>query len=163
MKIANIFSMFQGKWNFFRTLSDRATGVSMGTVCGQVTFTPIKTNVLHYKEEGEFTTALGEKLSAYREYLYTFNKEKDEIEKHYSKNGEDEGLFYLLQFQSSSSVNTKAVSASGNHLCLRDQYKASYEFIPNEDQESFSQFRLRYEVTGPQKNYISNTTFEKHP
>jgi hypothetical protein len=161
MRIINLFSTLQGKWGFFRTLSDRATDTSMGTVFGHVTFTPIKPNVLHYKEEGEFTTAPGQKLSAYREYLYTLNSERNKIEKHYVNNGEDESLFYVLQFQSSPSAKAKIISATGHHLCARDQYKATYEFSVNENPELLSQFRLRYEVIGPQKNYVSDTTFEK--
>lgn len=150
-----IFSLFKGKWNFFRTLSDRSTGASLGSVQGKVTFTTIKPNVVLYKEEGKLTTPLGDKLQTYREYLYQYYAEKDEIEKRHVKNGKDTGSFYLLKFQSDSTTNATAISAVGEHLCVRDHYSAGYQFV------TANTFSLRYEVRGPEKDYISETTFNK--
>lgn len=160
MKIYNIFTKLQGKWSFYRILKHRTSGSSLGSVEGTATFTPIKNNLLYYKEEGEFLTPIGEKLQAQREYLYAYNREKDEIEKHFSKNGEDTGLFYLLKFQQSSSGKTQAI-AYGDHVCINDHYRAVYEFTKRKEEKILEEFKLKYEATGPNKDYISETVFKK--
>lgn len=161
MRLGSLFASLTGRWRFFRVFNERTTGASLGTASGEVNFVPQGKNVLHYLEKGEVTNPLGERVQAYREYLFKYNEQRDEIAKHYAKDGKDDGLFYLLKFDHSSAY-PKAVSATGDHLCVKDFYKATYEFFTNnEGSEAINKFTLKYDVTGPNKNYITDTTFEK--
>ena len=49
------------------------------------------------------------------------------------------------------------ISAEGHHMCKKDSYKAGFVFSGNE----FDRFILIYDVTGPDKNYVSETVYER--
>ncbi len=159
MKVANVFSLFQGRWHFSRFFSHRSTGTSIGTAQGQVSFISTESNIVLYKETTQFATDSGRLLKGYREYLYQYHTEKDKIIICHARSGKDTGLFHTLTFQPSVSCNT--LSASGESLCLSDRYQATYTFSLDSNEKLLNEFELKYDVVGPKKHYVSITMFEK--
>lgn len=140
-----IFSRLPGHWSFTRTLSNFKEPLSSGIVTGNASFTPTDdpTHILHYKETGLFKSNSTEH-TIYNEYFFVFNEKTKNIEKHFAQNGIKTGLFYIIDAQH-----------NGNHICVNDHYAASYAFID----ECFKEFSLTYKVTGPLKDYVSETKY----
>ncbi len=138
------YQIFRGlqnsKWSFHRAISN--AGVAIGTA----QFTLISENELFYEESGVFTTNSQVTLPITKQYYFVLNSE-GKIEKHFSQDAKKTGLFYVF-----SDKHT------GDHLCVRDKYKAIYEFPDN---EQFINFNLTYEVKGPSKDYSACTSFSK--
>jgi hypothetical protein len=141
-----IFKKLPGIWSFHRTLSDLLEPKSSGVVTGLAEFRPVadSANLLHYFEAGTFTTEGGTTHSIKKEYFFAFNEKTRNIEKYFAENGTKAGLFYIL-----------GSDLAGQHLCVKDNYKASYAY-PNDD---FREFTLTYDVTGPSKDYSSRTKY----
>jgi len=160
MEVYEIFKELQGTWLFQRTLKSRNVDILLGTVHGIAAFTSsFAKDTLLYKEEGEFTISIGEKFKAYREYFYIYNQLTDKIQKNFSVNGNNTGLFYFLSFQ--QPMTQKNLAATGEHLCRQDLYEAAYQFFKTEGVEGFNKFTLAYRVKGPNKNYVMETIFER--
>lgn len=155
LKISDIFKNFSGQWIFQRVIKKLSSGEEIATMVGDAKFTSVQKseNILHYREEGTLTTEFQKNLQAYREYLYVYNQERDVIEKYFSEDEENGRLFYTLRFHKEA----QNVIATGEHLCNKDFYKASYEFKSSEE------FKLSYQATGPEKNYCAETVFKKKP
>lgn len=83
--------------------------------------------------------------SAYKEYVYLYDMARDKIIKKFTTGN----LFYEL------SIDFEKQIANGDHLCEKDFYKASYDFIDPEN------FVLTYFVNGPKKDYLIKTEFTK--
>lgn len=156
MKISQIFGKLGGIWNIQRTLINKKVASASGTMKGTAVFKPLEKNQLHYKEEGQLTTDVGDNLKVYREYLYTYNEKEDKIEKYFFEQGKKQHLFYALTFEQTSSK--KLLKATGAHKCNQDQYSAAYQFIGDTE---FDEFGLAYQVDGPNKDYESNTTYHR--
>lgn len=142
-----IFKTLQGKWKFNRTIS------GFGSVTGTANFQPIETEkeALFYKEEGVLIMDNGTEINIHREYVYRYKDDK--ITAYFFENEKTDRLFHTLSFENSE--NKAQLEASASHLCVNDTYKAKYNFF-NE-----KQFKLTYNVKGPQKNYIAETYFDK--
>ncbi len=164
MKRYEIFKRLAGTWKFQRTLTNRSSGEFLGSVKGLASITHLQPEVLHYQEKGELVNQLGQKLQIHREYLYSYDAKQDEIRKHFSENGKNVGLFYLLAFQNLVLEKDEAaiIIAKGDHLCGKDFYKAYYHFKLANSETDFTTFTLTYETTGPNKDYISETVFNSH-
>lgn len=152
-----LFKRLERSWRYTRTIKERISGAFLGASHGNAYFTPVSTDenskIMHYREEGVLIDPSGQQFETRQEYLYIYRKQTDSIEKHFSKEATDAGLFYVLDFDSSKQKN-EAFSAIGAHLCVNDNYQAKYQFL------SFSQFKLDYTVMGPAKNYVASTLFE---
>ncbi len=172
-----IFEHLEGVWTFERTIQS-ASGNRMGSVQGVACFKPQTPEldprvgelrrptgrgdddafVLHYQEEGQWMDGLdhtlARRLKAYREYLYCYQPESDSIEKHFSENGYDHGLFYPLSFNRGST----GLVAQGAHRCALDQYQATYRYAVD-DKDHLKRIDLEYKVSGPKKGYIATTVF----
>lgn len=83
--------------------------------------------------------------TAYKEYVYLYDMARDKILKKFT-NG---NLFYEL------SIDFEKQVANGDHLCEKDFYNASYDFIDPQN------FVLTYFVKGPKKDYEIKTEFTK--
>lgn len=161
--VRSIFDHLQGSWTFERTFQSFA-GISLGSVTGVARFSPKTQDVYHYQEEGALTDAFQKQLKAHKEYLYCYQQEEGVIEKHFSDDGHDQGLFYPLKFDPfdlTKPLNTPetVLLAHGKHLCANDRYEATIRFYYN--QNVLTKMDLEYEVSGPKKNYIAKTVL--HP
>lgn len=157
MTIREIFLNLEGRWIYHRTLTN-PLGQLLGTVEGKATVRSIGNNTLHYKETGKWINVLGKQIKNFREYFYIYHTEKNTIEKRFSMNQTDAGLFYFLTFEPFV-LQATAIYATGSHPCNRDVYQAKYEFPRETNSSDFSRFRLVYKVSGPEKNYCSVTEF----
>ncbi len=90
----------------------------------------------------------GEELEATREYFYRYTN--DQISVFFNQTPQK--LFYTLAFPAEIG-KTEINQATGDHLCIADNYKALYEFI------SSNCFKLTYDVQGPQKDYRIHNLF----
>lgn len=143
MNTLEVFRNLPGIWQFNRTI------LNHGSVSGHAHFIPIQPFLLHYKEQGVFTTQ-DKEFQASREYSYYYEAKTDKISVSFIENGRPTYLFHELNFAAPHSA-----MATGEHLCNQDMYYATYTFIdPNT-------FRINYRVEGPTKNYISDTLFRR--
>ncbi|MBS0350149.1 MAG: hypothetical protein JSR33_02995 [Proteobacteria bacterium] len=145
MKGSQIFNNFKGVWKFERFISNE------GSVKGQATFAEIKPNVLKYSETGVWIMA-DKNMEISRQYQYHYNPETDKIIVFFDEN--PPRLFYELNVAFAEAKTSVCTIATGEHLCNKDTYKATYKFI------SSNQFTLFYQVNGPRKQYVIQTNFE---
>jgi len=149
-----IFNQLQGGWQFERVLRENVSLVSLGTAKGIANFKPHH-NTLSYKEEGILINSDHALLKVHKEYLYYYLENQDLIEKHTAHNENSTGVMYTLKFDEAE--NFQSLYATGLHICKNDLYEAIYHF----DTENFNKFKLVYRVKGPNKNYISETSYER--
>ncbi len=163
MKLSKLFQNFAGAWSFTRYLTSRnkpnnyALNIAVGSVKGTATFERVGENQLHYKEEGVFTPIGKAMFKVQKEYLFLI--ENNEIKKYSLQNGKNSELMYPLQF---GQPDLKNIFALGEHLCGQDTYQATYEFdVERGSEELFHRYKLTYDVTGPEKDYIALTMHER--
>ena len=182
--IATIFSSLQGSWRLRRSLNSVLPGFPSGIFEGEATFTPRtpsseNTNAeLLYSEAGSLETANGLKMRANRQYIYRYSADEDKISAWFVKedtklsngNEQAEELFHDLEVQTApdGSGNVTAYAGRGEHLCELDMYWAYYEFrvarVQGEDDNekpNMNVFGVRYKVKGPNKDYTSDTAYER--
>lgn len=134
---SNFFKLLQGKWELNRTIYSYKKHI--GIAKGFAKIKKLDESKLLYKEELEvFINNI--KTKSHKNYLYVLENEKLSI-----KFVEDNRLFYELFF--------KENTASGEHLCIKDLYKAFYSIA---DENSFT---LHYDILGPNKNDTITTKY----
>lgn len=140
---ATIFQYLQGEW-----LLERRTN-GHGQMQGRASFSALDNaeQSLHYREQGQHVTAMGRACSFFKEYLYTLDQ--GSIVVYFCASAIKGGLFYPLCFAEDGS------SATGKHLCAQDLYEASYQFV------NANEFILHYQITGPRKNLLIQTQFQR--
>lgn len=155
MLIKKIFNGLEGIWKFRRKLQHKGIDHPYGEAVGTAVFEKTENNVLFYREEGVLTTNAEEELKFYRENFYEYSENDDKVAKYLAENKQKLTFMYDLQFVKTE----KDVLANGTHLCVNDTYKARFRFPKDE----FDTFDLLYEVTGPKKDYLSETSYERVP
>ena len=173
---ATIFEGLKGSWRLRRSLNSSLPGFPSGTFEGVAQFRP-RTPTAHstagelvYSEQGELKTDNGFTLRANRKYVYRYNADEDKISAWFikedtkAKDGEEEVdyLFHDLEINAEG----KGLAGRGEHLCELDMYWAYYEFrLPKVAEvganERMDVFGVRYKVKGPQKDYTSDTAYER--
>jgi len=174
--VGAIFEALKGSWRLKRSLNSTLPGFPSGIFEGTATFSPRKsvaetvTGELLYSEQGELKTDNGLTLKANRKYIYRYTADEDKIsawfvtEDSKTKDGAEEVdyLFHDLEMEK----NESAWTGKGEHLCELDTYWAYYEFrlkaVEDVSQE-MDVFGVRYKVKGPQKDYTSDTAYERMP
>jgi hypothetical protein len=179
--VGNIFRNLMGTWKLRRTLNSSLPGFPSGTFEGTATFVPRKPTAhsiaaeLLYHEEGELKTDNGFTLKANRKYIYRYSQEEDKMSAWFvkedtkDKRGKEE-VDYLFHDVEMTDENA-AVAGRGEHLCSMDMYWAYYEFrMPKvaedaadaeDDEPGMNIWGLRYKVKGPEKDYTSDTAYER--
>lgn len=179
--VGNIFRNLMGTWKLRRTLNSSLPGFPSGTFEGTATFVPRKptahsvTAELLYHEEGELKTDNGFTLKANRKYIYRYTQDEDKMSTWFvkedtkDKRGKEE-VDYLFHDVEMTDENS-AVAGRGEHLCSMDMYWAYYEFrMPKiteqsadaeDDEPGMNIWGLRYKVKGPEKDYTSDTAYER--
>ncbi|KAJ9626922.1 hypothetical protein H2203_003379 [Taxawa tesnikishii (nom. ined.)] len=163
--LKEIFDNLSGTWKLHRRLTSVLPDFPSGTFTGTATFTPhsaFNQSSYLYHETGELRTDQGHILRANRKYIYRYSPEDDKISAWFVKEPHTEGeedvdyLFHELEFE----YNEGRWIAKGDHLCDMDMYWALYDFRRAEDGET-KVWGLRYKVKGPQKDYMSDTAYER--
>ena len=136
-----IFKSFSGKWNLKRVLG------TYGVIEGLATFsTSCDKGFILYREDFNISNFNQNSMHSHKEYEYQFNCDK--IVKYFKSENVQRQIFYELKFLS----NNLAVA---KHVCKLDSYDVEYNF------KSLCNFRLKYTVRGPNKNYVIETEFTK--
>ena len=171
---AAIFESLRGSWKLRRSIGSVLPGFPSGIFLGNATFTPRPPSAhsvaaeLLYAEQGELKTENGYTLKANRKYIYRYSADEDKIsawfvkEETKQKHGEEE-VDYLFHDVETEHAKQGWVG-KGEHLCERDMYWAYYEFrLPKvvEEGQGMDVFGVRYKVKGPQKDYTSDTAYER--
>lgn len=172
--VAAIFESLEGSWRLRRSLNSALPGFPSGLFEGTATFTPRKPSAdsvaaeLLYAEQGELKADNGFTLKANRKYVYRYNADEDKISAWFVKeetkqNDGKEEVDYLFHDIETGNVG-KGWVGQGEHLCELDMYWAYYEFrLPQvvEEGQGMDVFGVRYKVKGPQKDYTSDTAYER--
>ncbi|TKA83717.1 hypothetical protein B0A55_00275 [Friedmanniomyces simplex] len=127
-----------------------------------------KPSELLYSEQGELRTENGFVLKANRKYIYRFDADEDKISVWFvtedSKQlGGNEEVDYLFHDMETEHAGSGWVG-KGEHLCELDMYWAYYEFrLPKvmEEGQEMDVFGVRFKVKGPQKDYTTDTAYER--
>ncbi|KAK6504427.1 hypothetical protein TWF506_002626 [Arthrobotrys conoides] len=144
---------------------------------------------LLYTETGELITTNGLTLRANKKYIYTYSPTDDKLSAWFVKEsrGDDnqtkindenntidggnsrntveiDYLFHELVFGEGGEEGAGVMAdgkwtAIGDHLCIKDNYSARYEFEVGKGE--VRRWMLKYDVKGPAKDYISETRFER--
>ncbi len=149
MKIGGIiFERLKGNWTFQRILPEN------GLVKGSAEFKEIKPGILNYREQGVWRRP-DQSFAISKDYQYRYDPEIDQISVYFIDQEKPAKLFYKINIAPADEKTFAEFSATGEHQCNKDNYKAQYQFI-NENQ-----FSLIYFVKGPKKNYISETIWRR--
>jgi hypothetical protein len=174
--VSAIFNGLKGSWRLKRNLNSVLPGFPSGVFEGVATFRPRSPTAhsaageLVYSEQGELKTENGYVLKANRKYIYRYDADEDKISAWFIKedtkaqDGKEEVDYLFHDLEISPEGN--AFTGRGEHLCELDMYWAYYEFrlpkVAEEgDAENMNVFGVRYKVKGPQKDYTSDTAYER--
>ncbi|RNA27735.1 hypothetical protein BpHYR1_011812 [Brachionus plicatilis] len=148
-----IFSFFKGSWSASRTI------VNTGAFNGTASFESSETNAneLIYNEKGvfEFFDRADSKFDASRSFLYSLVDDKD-IQVFFNDKGSEKKLFHCFRCESIGDHTENRIKFKNRHFCSPDTYDITYEIDFENDQ-----FEITYDVSGPEKSYISKTLFKK--
>ena len=169
----DIFHTLSGCWQLSRKfLCDSGSGNS-GNLEGTATFTSrnpsdnSRSGEELYSEVGDFVTTKGLKFETYRQYVWRFDTITQTIEVWFVKADDQKSVDYLyhtLKFSDSNSenrgnTNIYDLTASGDHLCDKDNYQVTYTF--HVEDRSVTQWTSRTTVCGPTKDYVLESTYTR--
>ncbi len=169
--IGNIFDSLKGSWKLMRKLESLVSTYPSGTLEGIATFVERPpTNDIYdaeylYSESGEFLTHQDLRMRATRQYVYRYCRATDAISVWFVK--PDDGstvdyFFHKLDFRETDlgiNSSSKIRSASGYHLCVEDNYNASYSF--HLEDSMITQWHAVFDVDGPKKDYSAQATYTR--
>ncbi len=138
---ATVFAQLSGRWSLTRALS---TGAS---ITGEATFMPRKDGALAYREAGKLRLPGGQTFDAERRYLY--RAAEDGFSVFFAE--QPEQLFHRIALHETDG----ALHGHAHHPCRDDAYISTYEFHRD------GSFTLIHDVSGPAKNYRSQTVFRR--
>ncbi len=154
------FKNWAGKWQVYReikyskptdTLASRPDFFCNNAVFqGIADFTLLDRYVYSYLEQGKikiFRSGTFFTANASKRYIYIYKSGAISVF-FYSSQIHKRKLFHDIVF-----INPK--QAKGIHYCKSDIYKIYYNFVKK------TQFEVKYDILGPDKNYSINTNFLK--
>lgn len=141
-----IFNLLAGSWQLQRQIYPQ------GKMTGFGIFLSKKTDELYYREEGVYAAPNNQQFQTHREYLYVYAEEA--ISVYFVEAGKRSNLFYTLNFYQPLEKNI-LYQAIASHLCVQDIYQATYDFFDKD------QFTLKFDISGPTKNYKIETIFSR--
>ena len=166
-----IFRSLLGEWGLSRSITNHIYLSDSGNVLGHVSFTRANDstnefNDLLYSEKGTFTTVEYTKFDISKRYIYTLNKDSDEIQIYFpvtekvsllpqSEHPGRDYIFVTLKCIPSDSGWT----ATDYHTCVSDTHKVTYNF--NFKDMLLDNIEIRIQVTGPNTDYESITSLKK--
>ena len=135
-------SDFEGHWTLKRQITDHL-GQMSGTMAGSATFRARPEGALNYQEEGTMTLASGGAFAATRRYRWCAD-------------GKDIAVFFddgapFHQFR------PDGLTRGTTHLCGEDTYNVAYDF------GAWPRWSATWQVTGPRKEYTSESLFVPRP
>lgn len=140
----DVLSYFLGDWEVHRTIS------GFGEISGKARFQRHTDNEqwLDFQEAMVLPNSDQQKSNAFRRYSYQMTASGFDI---FFSDGATKGTLFL------SFVFTQASKLTSHHLCIKDHYDATFEFLSDHE------FALCFTVVGPKKDYSIKTRFTKTP
>jgi len=137
-----VFPYFLGDWTVQRVIS------GFGEISGQAKFKPSteRGECLDYKEAMVLPNSPNQQANAFRLYEYRITESGFDI---FFADGATNGDLFL------SFAFTQASLLTCHHLCIKDHYDATFEFL------SENVFELSFTVDGPKKDYSIHTRFTR--
>ncbi|GBE83766.1 hypothetical protein SCP_0508220 [Sparassis crispa] len=188
--LGTIFHSLSGDWHVRRVIHHHGLAANAvdGRFDGTATFLPrtpsteapeAGTEEYLYREYGTFCTATGTSFPAQMKYIYQYHPSSNRLSVWRVKSGAsaslpDEGevdnWFHDITLEPPSGADGLAwfsgyqgagdcVAKGSEHLCVRDTYKPYYRFCFRGDK--VSEFGIGYDVSGPEKAYVSEGWFER--
>lgn len=171
-----IFDSLQGRWRLSRNIDSTSATYPSGKLEGVALFQrrPPSDEVYAaeylYSENGDFVTQNGLTMKVNRQYSYRYNQKTDTITAWFVKPDDEsivDYLFHSLNFRNSDgkdvgigkSDSQRELTASGDHLCIEDQYNAFYSFRLHNT--NAMQWSVSYVVLGPKKDYTTKATYTR--
>lgn len=137
------FNQMIGNWQITRVIT-ASDGDVIGKATGAVSITILDKEALLYSETVIASMHDIHTFKSIRDYKLTLTNgvlTKNFVEP------EGDRIFYELNFAEDGN------SATGEHLCSDDNYRALYNIVNNDF------FSIRYDVSGPAKDYCIDTSF----
>ena len=167
-----LFASFEGSWRLSRRLDSAISTYPSGTLEGIATFAkrPATDDSYEaeylYSESGDFTTQQGLTMKATRQYVYRYSRSTDAISVWFVKPDDGSSVdyfFHKLDFRETrrgiDEDAPEACTASGYHLCVNDNYNASYSFQLSNSK--LAQWDAVFDVDGPKKGYVAKATYTR--
>ncbi|KAL8950110.1 MAG: hypothetical protein Q9222_003837 [Ikaeria aurantiellina] len=168
-----IFDALNGAWVIKREITSSLPTYPSGAFRGEVTFErrpPTASEIDEeylYIESGTFSTHQGFSFNATRRYVYRYQASSDRMSAWFVKPDDSttvDYLFHEIQSEKNSLVRQRdnlegqaVIHASSYHLCVEDHYTPDYEFYLQDG--NMHQWRLKYQVKGPQKDYVADASY----
>jgi Family of unknown function (DUF6314) len=133
----NLFRSLKGKWKLSKKITNFRDGNEVVIFNGTAVFEG-EENSYKYFEDGK----INGKHRVYQRYIYVYSPRLDKIEVYFSSGN----LFHSLDIENNR-------SASGEHVCISDYYSVKYDF------SGYPIFKIFYTVSGPEKHYVSCSTY----
>lgn len=160
--MCNMTNFFQGTWKLERTITNNL-GDSM-IVTGDAEFSQISPLEPQYNYHEQVmidiqptlaTTSPLKQLQAMQDYLYEITEVGTEL-KITVRFPDTHHIFHQIMITKTfASINLPLTCTATAHLCGHDNYLTTYYFV------SENAFKIQYKVTGPRKDYVSDTTFRR--
>eukprot|EP00747_Dinoflagellata_sp_TGD_P080903 gnl/TRDRNA2_/TRDRNA2_161081_c0_seq1.p1 gnl/TRDRNA2_/TRDRNA2_161081_c0~~gnl/TRDRNA2_/TRDRNA2_161081_c0_seq1.p1 ORF type:complete len:189 (+),score=38.98 gnl/TRDRNA2_/TRDRNA2_161081_c0_seq1:81-647(+) len=161
-------AFFEARWALNRTIRRRADGALQLTCQGEATLRPVRADdwgprrLLRYEENGTMSLANSGYESNFRKaYFYELSETRTgglDLQIFFDyRNGADplpEDLYCVFDL---SNYALGQPILSTEHLCVKDLYTGQLVF------EDPSHWHLRWEVVGPQKDFVFDSFFERLP
>lgn len=148
----HIFNLLAGKWSLKRKFVNNIDKDFSGTASGLTEFLENNDNALSYHESvtALFDNGVEMKGAAY----YKFCIEDSQIHQYLVSSISNETIEdHMFELNFSNSNNQ--IYASASYFCGLDKYEANYSFFED------NKFNVTYTALGPNKNFITETEFEK--
>ena len=172
----NVLRAMKGTWNISRKIQSLNISYPSGTLSGKATLEerqstdPAYESEYLYTENGDYVTEQGFTMKATRQYAYRYKIETDEASAWFVKtdgSSEVDYLFHQINISpkasqapfSDQTLRDESMTAEGHHLCIKDDYNAAYAFDFRD--LVLQKWTVRYDVKGPEKDYVSETTYIK--
>lgn len=149
---SKILDLLKGKWSLDRKLINKINKSLSGTASGTSEFTEDKKNSLLYKEAVSVHFNNGFESHSTASYKFQIEDGKLNQCRIISSPVESkEGYMFELNFFSDNSN----ILASSSYICGKDNYRVEYIISNN------NKFVITYTVLGPEKNYTTETKFQR--
>ena len=172
-RAGDIFHTLSGCWQLSRKFSCESGSENFGNLEGTATFTTrhptddLRDGEELYSEVGDFVTTKGLKFETHRQYVWRFDTLTQTIDVWFVKADDQKSVDYLyhtLKFSDRNSerpgnINIFELTASGDHLCDKDNYQVKYTF--QVENRSVTRWISRTTVSGPNKDYVLESTYTR--
>lgn len=148
----HIFNFLAGKWSLNRKFVNNIDKDFSGTASGITEFLGNNDNSLSYNESviAHFDNGTEIEGAAF----YKFYIKDSKIHQYLVADAKDKTIEDHM-FELNFSNDNNQIYACASYLCGMDKYKVSYSFFDD------NKFNVTYTVLGPNKNFITETEFEK--